>query len=143
MLHGMTVRNINTASCTSLRMSDCVALETQVAHHHAIGECTAHACCLSPQQQRRRPCPVASGTANHAGCISLRAGDSTIYVHDHRSEPPLRDLLTDFVDAGVAQYVWWNRSWDNWNYTTHVNPQMDVYASCLQNYGPRHQFIGG
>lgn len=63
-------------------------------------------------------------------------------MHDHRSQPPLRDLLTDFIEAGVVEYKWWNRSWDNYNYSTHVNPQMDVYGSCLRHYGIRHQFIG-
>jgi hypothetical protein len=45
-------------------------------------------------------------------------------VHDHRSEPPLRELLTDYIDAGIVHYTWWNRSWDNWNYTQDENPQM-------------------
>lgn len=33
-------------------------------------------------------------------------------------------MLRDYIDAGVVQYVWWNRSWDNWNYTQDENPQM-------------------
>lgn len=69
-------------------------------------------------------------------------GASTLYVHDHRSEPPLRELLTDYIDAGIVQYVWWERGWDNWNYTLHNNPQIDVYNTCLRKYGHRHQFIG-
>ena len=54
----------------------------------------------------------------------LPSGANTIYLHDHRSEPPLRELLTDYIDAGIVHYTWWNRSWDNWNYTQDENPQM-------------------
>lgn len=68
-------------------------------------------------------------------------GANTIYVHDHRSEPPLRELLTDYIDAGIVHYTWWNRSWDNWNYTQDENPQMDVYNTCMRKYRDRHQFI--
>lgn len=61
--------------------------------------------------------------ADEARCCQC-AGASTLYVHDHRSNPPLRELLTDYIDAGIVQYVWWEKSWDNWNYTLQENPQM-------------------
>ena len=67
--------------------------------------------------------------------IQMIAGASTIYVHDHMSEPPLRDLLADYIEKGTVEYVFWNRTWENYAYTLHENPQVNVMNTCASVCG--------
>lgn len=61
----------------------------------------------------------------------LLIGVDHFYITDNRSNPPLRDVLQDYIKRGVVTY----------RYDTRVSPQRLVYNECLQEHKKDSKWI--
>lgn len=58
-------------------------------------------------------------------------GVDHFYIADNNSSPPLREILSDYIEHGIITYT----------YDTRVGPQGYVYNECLRNYGDQNKWI--
>lgn len=70
-------------------------------------------------------------------------GVRRIYLYDHRSSVPMRDLLSDFLQSGLVQYNYFNPA-NNTRIPGQFasTDQYAAYQDCFTKHRKQHRFIG-
>lgn len=58
-------------------------------------------------------------------------GIDHFYITDHKSNPPMLDVLQDYIDHKIVTY----------KYDERPSPQITIYNECLQQYGSNNKWI--
>ena len=64
-----------------------------------------------------------------------RKGCSKFYIYDNYSNPPLSDLIRQYIDKGIVEYVYSVEEMK-------PSPQMYIYNQCFSKHKRKHRFIG-
>lgn len=64
-----------------------------------------------------------------------RKGCSKFYIYDNYSNPPLSDLIRQYIDKEIVEYVYSVEEMK-------PSPQMYIYNQCFSKHKRKHRFIG-